>query len=122
MDWYNKKENKESLYIPIGVKNRKEYFAGFGREELIKAIKASVVVMLAAVLAYIVTGIYLNAIMVLLTGMTVVIIMLTKSDINISTVDTIRFVYEFYHERQAYPYIYKNEFTAPEMEKKRCKK
>ncbi len=114
MDWYNKKENKESLYIPIGVKNRKEYFAGFGKEELIKTIKASVVVMIAAIMAYIATGIYLNSIMVLLAGMTVVIIMLTKSDINISTVDTIRFMYEFYHERQVYPYIYKNVFTACE--------
>ncbi len=120
MDWYNKKENnRETLYIPVGVKNRKEYFSGFGKEELISTMKASVFVMLAAVLVYIFTGVYINSIMLLIAGITVIVILYTKSDINISTVDTIRFIYAFYHEEQVYPYIYKNEFIMPETQNRK---
>lgn len=113
MNYYSQeKNNREALYIPAGVKNRKEYFSGFGKEELLSTVKAAVFVIIAALAAVILTGVYLNAFLVLLAGMTVVVIMLTKNAINISAVDSMRFVYEFYNSRQSYPYVYKNEFTA----------
>lgn len=112
MNYYSpEKNNREALYIPAGVKNRKEYFSGFGREELLSTVKAAAFIIVAALAAFLFTGVYLNAFFVLLAGMTVVVIMLTKNAINISAVDSMRFVYEFYNSRQSYPYVYKNEFA-----------
>ncbi len=101
---------KESLYIPVGVKNRKEYFNGFGREELFATMKASAVLLLVALAIYIITGFYLNAFMFMIAGVTMVVIMLTKTDVNISAVDTLRFIIEYQNEQRVYDYRYQNEY------------
>lgn len=48
-------QEKETLYIPLGLKTKSEIFDGFGKEELFKAILATLVAGAIDVIVYILT-------------------------------------------------------------------
>ncbi|MFA9399341.1 MAG: hypothetical protein ACERKV_13890 [Clostridiaceae bacterium] len=48
-------EEKETLYIPLGLKTRTEIFEGFGKEELFKAIIISLIAGLIDIAIYRIT-------------------------------------------------------------------
>ena len=48
-------EEKETLYIPQGLKTRSELFDGYGKEELFKTIIVAIIVGIIDILIYIFT-------------------------------------------------------------------
>jgi len=46
------KNEKQTLYIPMGVKTRSEIFEGFGKNEIMQTVIATVVIILVAFLIF----------------------------------------------------------------------
>ena len=81
-------QREGKLYVPY-VKARKEYFPGFGQEELHSSILL---------------------VLTILIGVVGSIMMCTKSEANVSVVDFIKSMIRFYRSQQKFLYQYQNEW------------
>ena len=94
----------QSLYIPQGLKTRVEIFDGFGKEELLKTIIATVVAGVFDILLYIIfknTVASMVFILVIISGS---VMMLTKDRNNISVVNQVGFMIKFARSQKVYRY------------------
>lgn len=104
------KENEGGLYIPQGIKTRREYFDGFGKEELIYMI---VSVLISAVVAYLYYQIFRNifwAMLIVMIVPTVVVFLSIKTETNMSVFDEIKLLLEYQKSQKYYPYVALNEW------------
>lgn len=93
------------LFIPQGLKPEREYYEGFGKRELMRAIYGSIGVLLLVAVAYMLTGRMLYVVVVLLFGETGILAMVTRSPMtNLSALDQILFTVQFWKEQQHYRY------------------
>lgn len=103
------KQREGKLYVPY-VKARKEYFPGFGQEELHTSIFLSMLFIIGAALAYMVYPDPAIVVLTIITGVVGAIIMCTKSEANISVVGFIKAMIRFYRSQQKFLYQYQNEW------------
>lgn len=106
-------EEKESmeLYMPSGLKMKKEYFPGFGKEELIPTLISIFIFLIVDSVAFL-TGIHDITVLffIPLLGVSVVGMMQIKGELNLSPVDIIKLELQFAKSQKYYPYIAKNEW------------
>ncbi|KOF56357.1 hypothetical protein AGR56_05965 [Clostridium sp. DMHC 10] len=102
---------KETLYIPLGLKTRTEIFEGFGKEELLKSMGSTFVAALIDIVVYITTRSTAFCVVFLLTSIAGSIMMLTKDKTNISVVDQIKFMVRFHKSQKVYRYKYLDEWN-----------
>lgn len=103
-------EEKETLYIPLGLKTRTEIFDGFGKEELLKSIIASLVSAIIDAVIYFISKSTAFCVVFILSSIAGSVMMLTKDQTNISVVDQMKFMVKFYKSQKIYRYKYLDEW------------
>ncbi|SES65176.1 hypothetical protein [[Clostridium] polysaccharolyticum] len=102
-------KQKDTLYIPQGIKKEREYFNGIGLKE-IKIIAVSFVIAagIAAVM-YVLTKIQVIAFFIALFIPSGTYMGVIKDDSNVSAIDLIRFYVKDSRTQKHYPYVAKAE-------------
>jgi hypothetical protein len=103
---------KETLYIPLGLKTKTEIFDGFGKEELFQAILATVVAGAIDIILYMVTKSTAFCVVFILSAIAGSVMMLTKDKTNISVVDQVKFIIRFAKSQKKYRYKYLDEWKV----------
>lgn len=112
MDVQEQTENiRNELYMPTGLKMKKELFPGFTRDDLIPTIISGIVFIILDCILWM-FGMQNIGILffVPVVGVTTVMFMMIKGELNLSPVDFIRMEFKFAREQRYYPYIAKNEW------------
>lgn len=102
---------KETLYIPLGLKTRTEIFEGFGKEELLKSIGATFIASIIDAVIYLITRNTAFCVVFILSSIAGSVMMLTKDKTNISVVDQIKFMVRFHKSQKVYRYKYLDEWN-----------
>ena len=111
----NEEDFKKELYNPPGIKLRKEYFPGFGKEELGPTIvSAFIFIIIDAVLWMLGNHNMVAIVFVPLIGTTTVAFFQIKGELNLSPVDIIKLEIEFAKSQKIFPYIAKDEWEYVE--------
>ena len=104
-------ENKNtSLYIPMGLKTRSEIFEGFGKEEIMQVVIATVVIILVAFLIFSFNQSVSFLIVFILVGIAGSVMCVTKDKNNQSVVDHFKNMIRFMREQQRFKYTYLKEW------------
>lgn len=107
----NEEDFKKELYNPPGIKLRKEYFQGFGKEELVPTIiSVFVFIIIDAVIWMLGIHNMITIVFVPLIGVTTVAFLQIKGELNLSPVDIIKLEIKFANSQKDYPYIAENEW------------
>lgn len=97
--------NRDTLYIPAGLKTQKEIYSGFGKNELRQAIVATLVI---ASLDVLVSLLILNNlaifIIILLLGVFMSVMCVQKDTTNLSVVDMVTNLYNYMRSQKKYYY------------------
>jgi len=104
-------EDSNSLYIPLGLKEKNELWDGFGKEEAIKALIFNIFTGIIDALIYFSTKNLIFCVVFILVSVGGSIMMLTKDTTNLSVVDQIRNMLRFAKSQKYYPYKYRNEWS-----------
>ena len=99
------------LYMPSGVKLKKEYFPGFGKEEFIPTLISVFIFLIIDCLVFM-AGIHNITILffIPLLGVSAVGMMQIKGELNLSPTDIIKLDIQFLKSQKYYPYIAKDEW------------
>lgn len=110
-----KTDEIKPLYMPAGLKMRKEYFQGFGKEELIPAVISAIVFCMMDAFLFM-FGIRDVSILFFfpVLGVTAVVFMHIKGELNLSPIDIVRQELQFGKGQKIYPYVAKNEWESIE--------
>lgn len=103
-------EEKEMLYIPLGLKTRIEIFDGFGKEELFKAVIAILIAGIFDFTVYVLTNSATFCVVFFLSSIAGSVMMLTKDKTNISVLDQLKFMISFHKSQKVYRYKYLDEW------------
>lgn len=103
-------EERDNLYIPLGLKERNELWDGFGKEEAIRAIIFIAIAGVIDVLIYILKENIIFAVVFILIAIGSSLMMLTKDTTNLSVVDQIVNMIKFSKSQKFYPYKYLDEW------------
>lgn len=101
---------KETLYIPLGLKTRTEIFEGFGKEELLKSIIASLIAGAIDIAVYSITKSTTFCVVFILSSIAGSVMVLTKDKTNISVLDQIGFLIKYIKSQKIYRYKYLDEW------------
>ena len=105
------KEDVKPLYMPAGLKMRKEYFQGFGKTELIPTIISALMLCAADAVIYILGVKNVSLLFFIpVLGVTAVAFMHIKGELNLSPVDIIKLELQYRKSQKEYPYVAKNEW------------
>lgn len=102
---------KETLYIPLGLKTKTEIFDGFGKEELFQAIIATLVAGVIDIAVYFTTKSISFSVVFILSAIAGSVMMLTKDKSNISVLDQLKFMVRFAKSQNKYGYKYLDEWN-----------
>lgn len=100
---------EKPLYIPQGLKLRKEIFNGYGKEELMKTILVTLVAGVIDALQFFLTRNTVITIVFMLVAVSGAVLMLTKDNSNISVVDQMGFIIRYQFGQKKYKYFYRME-------------
>lgn len=107
----NKSEyEKDTLYIPSGLKVKPEIFDGFGREELYKAIITTIIAVVIDLVFYLITKNVAVSIVLVLSAIAGSFMAYTKDKTNMSVADQICNMVRFSRMQKFYPYKYLDEW------------
>ncbi|WDV44081.1 hypothetical protein PV797_11135 [Clostridiaceae bacterium M8S5] len=97
---------EKPLYIPQGLKLRKEIFNGFAKEELLKTILITLIAGVIDALLFLFTQNTVTTIVFILIAVAGSVLMLTKDNTNISVVDQMGFILKYQFRQKKYNYVY----------------
>lgn len=93
------------LFIPQGMKAKREWFQGVGQKEIARIVAASVVLVAIVLVVYLITTQPIYAVGMLLIGESIIIMMTVRSPgTNMSAIDLILLAISFSREQQEYEY------------------
>lgn len=95
---------KDTLYIPLGLKERNEFWDGFGKEELIKALIFIAFTGVIDIFIYFFKRNIIFSMVFILASIGGSLAMLTKDITNLSAVDQIENMIRFSKTQKYYPY------------------
>lgn len=101
---------KQTLYIPLGLKTRTEIFDGFGKEELFKSIIVTLIAGAIDTIIYMLTKNTALSVVFILSAIAGSVMMLTKDQSNVSVVDQMIFMIRFSKSQKRYRYRYLDEW------------
>lgn len=96
--------DNDLLYIPMGLKEKTEYWNGFGKEEAIKALIFVAFAGTIDLIIYLCTKNIPFCVVFLLSSIGGSIMMLTKDTTNLSVVDQVQNMIRFARSQKRYPY------------------
>jgi hypothetical protein len=103
-------EEKRNLYIPQGLKLKKEIFSGFGKTEIIRAIMVFVCLLVVNLIIFLIKRSSSIFIVATLSAITASIMIAQKDDSNLSVYDQVKFIVKFQKSQKYYPYKYLSEW------------
>lgn len=111
-------DEKLPLYMPYGLKLKKEYFPGYGKQELIPTVIAGILFLFVDVILYL-AGVKMIGILffVPVIGTSSVGMALVKGELNLSPYDIVALEMKYRRERKRYPYIEADEWEAWKTQK-----
>lgn len=107
-------QEKQTLYIPLGLKTRTEIFDGFGKEELFKSIIVMLIAGAIDTIIYMLTKNTALSVVFILSAIAGSVMMLTKDQSNVSVVDQMIFMIRFSKSQKRYRYRYLDEWGMEE--------
>lgn len=107
-------QEKQTLYIPLGLKTRTEIFDGFGKEELFKSIIVTLIAGAIDTIIYMLTKNTALSVVFILSAIAGSVMMLTKDQSNVSVVDQMIFMIRFSKSQKRYRYRYLDEWGMEE--------
>ena len=102
--------NTTSLYIPVNIKTRFEFFDGYGVPELLPTIAAALASGFIAFIINAATGGVIGPVLTVLVTVAASVMALAKGESNLSVVDQTKCVLRFMREQRKYPYYYTSEW------------
>lgn len=106
---------KQTLYIPLGLKTGTEIFDGFGKEELFKSIIVTLIAGAIDTIIYMLTKNTALSVVFILSAIAGSVMMLTKDQSNVSVVDQMIFMIRFSKSQKRYRYRYLAEWGMEEI-------
>lgn len=103
-------QEKDTLYIPLGLKVKPDIFDGFGKEELFKSIVTTIIAALLDVAFYLVSRNVAVSVVIILASIAGSVMAFTKDKTNLSVADQIRNMIRFSRMQKFYPYKYLDEW------------
>ena len=103
---------KDTLYIPLGLKVKPEIFDGFGKEELLKSINTTLIAGVVDLVFYLLTKNITVSIVIILATIAGSVMAFTKDKTNLSVADQIRNMVRFSRMQKQYPYKYLDEWRV----------
>ena len=101
---------KDTLYIPSGLKVKPEIFDGFGKEELFKSIVSILITGAVDIVFYLITKNVAVTIVFVLAAIAGSVMAYTKDKTNLSVADQISNMVRFSKMQKFYPYMYLDEW------------
>lgn len=101
---------KNTLYIPMGIKTENEFFSGFGKKELLQALVGTVIGIGVSALIYLASENIAYTMIGVLTGIAGSVMMTTKDQYNMSVVSQVSNLIRFSRSQKIYPYVYGKEW------------
>lgn len=101
---------KNTLYIPMGIKTENEFFSGFGKKELLQALVGTVIGIGVSALIYLASENIAYTMIGVLTGIAGSVMMTTKDQYNMSVVSQVSNLMRFSRSQKIYPYAYGKEW------------
>lgn len=98
-------KEKEALYIPQGIKFKSEIFEGYGKAELFQSIIGILVISVIDAVIFIITKRVILTMIIILTGIAGSVMFVTKDKNNLSVVDQLKNMFNFYRAQKSYPYV-----------------
>lgn len=105
-------QEKDTLYIPLGLKVKPEIFDGFGKEELFKSAITTIIAGLLDLVFYFVTKNVAVSVVMILTAIAGSVMAFTKDKTNLSVADQICNMVRFSKMQKQYPYKYLDEWSV----------
>lgn len=106
------KQEKDTLYIPLGLKVKSEIFDGFGKEELYKSAITTIIAGLLDFAFYLITKKVAVSVVMILTALAGSVMAFTKDKTNLSVADQICNMARFSKMQKFYPYKYLDEWSV----------
>jgi uncharacterized membrane protein len=103
---YTEDINKDTLYIPAGLKTQKEYYTGFGKNELRQAVIGTLTIGIIDALVNLV--IYDNLVafvLLLLLGIFICVMCVYKDVTNLSVLDMTVNLFNYMRSQKKYYYV-----------------
>ena len=104
-------QEKDTLYIPMGLKVKPEIFDGFGKEELFKSAGITIIAGLLDIVFYLVTKNVAVSVVMILASIAGSVMAFTKDKTN-SVADQICNMVRFSKMQKQYPYKYLDEWSV----------
>lgn len=101
---------KDTLYIPSGLKVKPEIFDGFGKEELFKSVGSILIAGAVDIVFYLITKNVAVTIVFVLAAIAGSVMAFTKDKTNLSVADQISNMFRFSRMQKFYPYKYLDEW------------
>jgi len=105
-------QDKETLYIPSGLKPNPEIFDGFGKEELFKSAITTIIVGAIDIVFYLLTKNVAVSIVIILSAIAGSVMAFTKDKTNLSVADQIWNMIRYSKMQKQYPYKYLDEWEV----------
>ena len=105
-------QDKETLYIPLGLKPNPEIFDGFGKEELFKSAITSIIVGAIDIVFYLLTKNVAVCIVIILSAIAGSVMAFTKDKTNLSVADQIWNMIRYSKMQKKYTYKYLDEWEV----------
>lgn len=99
-----------SLYIPVNIKTRFEFFDGYGVKELLPTVLAALVSGFFAFAVHAAAGGTILPVLMVLVTVAASVMALAKGENNMSVVDQAKCVLRFMRGQRKYAYYYTDEW------------
>lgn len=103
-------QEKESLYLPQGLKKKREFFDGYGQHEFNITIIVTLITIVICALFYMINKNLVAAIFLVLAIPSATVLFVVRNDCNISVVSQVKFMLRHAKEQKKYPYVYQDEW------------
>ena len=100
---------KDMLYIPQGLKKKREYFDGYGKHEFQITLIAAAITIGICFFVYLFSRNLVFMVFTFLALPSTTVLFVIKNDSNISVVDQIRFMVRYAKEQHVYEYRARDE-------------
>ncbi len=110
-------EEKKELYMPNGLRMKKEFFPGYTKDELIPTIISCMLFIMIDCILFICGNRNVGLLFFIpLIGTSTVAFSLIKGELNLSPIDVLKQEIAFAQSQKYYPYIAKQEWSKYEEE------
>ena len=104
--------DKDTLYIPLGLKVKPEIFDGFGKEELFKSAATTIIAGVLDAGFFMVTKNVAVSVVIILAAIAGSVMAFSKDRTNLSVADQIQNMVRFSRMQKQYPYKYLDEWRV----------